>query len=62
MKTLKFNKENATGAIVLSRADMKNVMGGLEDSAMPCDKVVCQADSWCCDTSGVCVSRDGGKC
>lgn len=62
MKSVKFNNENTTGAVLLSRADMKNVMGGNIEPAMPCDKVVCQADSWCCDTSGVCVSRNGGKC
>ncbi|WP_443943541.1 hypothetical protein ACJVDH_11465 [Pedobacter sp. AW1-32] len=53
-------------AQVLTRSQLKNVLGGLQElsveGGMPCDKVVCKAEDWCCDTTGVCRSRNPNGC
>ncbi len=71
MKKISLKRTNFVG-VQLSRAQLKKILGGNGETtdgestttseAMPCDNVVCHAEDWCCDTTGLCVSRNQTTC
>lgn len=61
MKTQQNSFLGASNA--LSRTEMKNILGGNAPVApKDCKDVVCQAEDWCCDAKGICISRKQTTC
>ena len=60
MKKLKLNLQQFEGAEVLTRSQLKQILGGDGGSGAGCDNVACAKKS--SDTLGLCACSEGGQC